>query len=64
MAQGRATTRLEMVREILRARGIAISDQGFAVVSEIDVTSNDAVARAALGCNDEANFLARLGRCR
>ena len=64
VAQGRATTRLEMVREILRARGIAVSDQGLAVVSEIDVTSDDAVVSAALACNDEADFVARLRRLR
>ena len=33
VAQGRATTRLEMVREILRARGIVVSDQGLARVT-------------------------------
>ena len=62
--QSRAATRLEMVREILRARGIAVSDQGLASVPEIDVTSDDAVVRAALACNDEADFLARLRRRR
>ncbi len=64
VAQGRTTTRLEMVRQILRARGIAVSDQGLAGVPEIDVTSDDAVVRAALACNDEADFLARLRRRR
>ncbi|MDD9979760.1 MAG: hypothetical protein OXU81_00095, partial [Gammaproteobacteria bacterium] len=64
VAQGRTTTRLEMVREILRARGIAVSDQGLARVPEIDVTSDDAVVRTALACNDEADFLARLRRRR
>ena len=63
-AEGRAATRLEMVREILRARGIVVSDQGLAGVPEIDVTSDDAVVRAALACNDEADFLARLRRRR
>ena len=62
VAQGRAATRLEMVREILRARGIAVSDQGLARVPEIDVTSDDEIVRAALACNDEADFLARLRR--
>ncbi|MCY4507849.1 MAG: Uma2 family endonuclease, partial [Acidobacteria bacterium] len=62
--QSRAEGRLGMVREILRARGIAVSDQGLAVVSEIDVTSDDAVVSAALACNDEADFVARLRRLR
>ena len=62
VAQGRAATRLEMVREILRARGIVVSDRDLASVPEIDVTSDDVVVRAALACNDEADFLARLRR--
>ena len=60
----RRQVRLEMVRKILRARGIAVSDQGLAHVPEIDVTSDDAVVRAALACNDEADFLSRLRRRR
>ena len=54
----------EMVCEILRARGIAVSDQGLARLPEIDVTSDDAVVRAALACNDETDFLSRLRRRR
>ena len=53
-----------MVREILRVRGIAVSDQGLAHVPEIDETSDDAVVCAALACNDEADFLAELRRRR
>ncbi len=60
VAQGRAATRLEMVREILRARGVAVSDLGLAGMPEIDVTSDDALVGAALACHDEADFLARL----
>ena len=56
----RRQARLKMVWEILRARGIAVSDEGFARVTEVDLTSDDGVARAALACNDEADFLARL----
>ena len=61
---GRAATRLEMAREILRARGIVVSDQGLARVPEIDVASGDAVVGAALACNDEADFMTRLRRRR
>ena len=64
VAQGRAAVRLEMVRGILRARGIAVSDQGLASAPEIGATSDDAVVRAALACNDEADFLERLRRRR
>ena len=53
-----------MVREILRARGIMVSDQGLARVTEVDLTSDDAMAGAALACNDEADLLGRLGRRR
>ena len=42
--------RLEMVREILGARGIVVSDQGLARVPEIDVTSDDAVVRPPCRC--------------
>ena len=52
-----------MVREILRARGLAVSDQGLARVPEIGATSDAAVVRAALACHDEADFL-RLARRR
>ena len=64
VARGRATTRLEMVREILRARGIVVSERGLARVTQIDASSDDPVVRAALACNDEADFLARLRRRR
>ena len=60
----RRQVRLEMVRQILRVRGIAVWDQGLAGVPEIDVTSDDAVVRAALACNDEGDLLARLRRPR
>ena len=63
--QGRAEgVALGMVREILRVRGIAVSDQVLAHVAQSGVTSADAVVRAAVTCNDEADFLARLRRLR
>ncbi len=64
VALGRAATRLEMVREILETRGIILSDPGLAHLSEIDVTSGDALVRAAIACDDETDFLARLRRRR
>ena len=56
----RRQIRLEMVRGILRTRDVVVSDQVLARVPNIDVTSEDAVIRAALACNDEADFLVRL----
>ena len=53
---------LGMVRAILRARGIAVSEQGLGRVPEIDATPVDAVVCPALACDDEADFLARLRR--
>lgn len=41
---------------------IAVSDQDLGRVPEIDATPVDAVVRAALACDDEADFLARLRR--
>ena len=61
-AQGRAAARLQMVREMLRARGIAVSDENLAYLSALDAASDDAVVRAALACNGEADFIARLRR--
>ena len=54
--------RLEMIRDILRARSIKVSDHGLARAAAIDVVSDGAVLRAALACHDEADFLARLRR--
>ncbi len=64
MAQDRAAIRLEMVREILWARGIVVSERGLARVAAVDVTPDDAAVRAALACHDEADFLAWLRRHR
>ena len=61
-AEGRAAARLQMVREMLRARGIAVSDESLADLSALDAASDDAVVRAALACNGEADFFARLRR--
>ena len=59
-AQGRAAARLEMVREMLRARGIAPSDESPAQLSALDAASDEAIVRAALACNGAADFFARL----
>ena len=56
--QGRA----EIVREILRTRGIALSDTTLARLLERGAVSDEAVVRAALACDDDADFAARLRR--
>ena len=42
--------------------GVVVSDQALTRVTEIDLTSDDAVAQAALDCDDETDFFARLRR--
>ena len=59
-AQGRAAGRLEAVREILRTRGIVITDENLATLPESDDPAGGGLVRAALACTDEADFLARL----
>ena len=57
-AQGRA----RMVRQILQSRGIAVSE-GFSADAEAFATASEAaLLAAALGCADEADFLAALRR--
>ena len=60
VAQGRAAARLEVVREILRTRGIVVTDESLAGLPESDDPSGGDLVRAALACTDEADFLARL----
>lgn len=55
----RAAARAEAIGEILRARGIAFSDDAFSRLSERGAISDHAI-RAALECDDEADFEARL----
>ena len=51
-------------RQILRTRGIAVS-AGFAAEAEaFAAASEEALLTAALGCADEADFLAALRRLR
>ena len=57
-AGGRVEARLGMVRQMLRSRGVGVSD-GFptGLLSEC---SEDTIVAAALACESEADFLARL----
>ena len=58
--EGATATRRELVREILRTRGIAVSDARLARLPQPGAVSDDEVVRAALACDDEADFEARL----
>ncbi len=59
-SQGRTAARVEMVREMLRARAIALSDENLAQLPALEAASDEALVRAALACNGAADFFARL----
>ena len=63
-AEGRADARTRMVREVLRSRGLAVSARLSAATEAVAAASEDALLAAALGCADEAEFLAALRRSR
>jgi len=56
-AQGHAAACVDMVRAILRNRGVDVSDRLAARIAEADP---DALVAAALACRDEADLIARL----
>ena len=62
--EGRAEARAQMVREILRSRGIEVSARFSAAAEAFAAASEEALLAAALGCADEADFLAALRRAR
>ena len=63
-AEGRAEARAQMVRQILRSRGIAVSARFDTATEAFAAASEEALLRAALGCTDEADFIAALRRPR
>ena len=63
-AEGRAEARARMVRQLLRSRGIALSSRFSAAEDAVAAASEEALLTAALGCADEAEFLATLRRSR
>ena len=63
-AAGRAEARAQMVRQILRSRGIAVSARFDTATEALAAASEKALLTAALGCTDEADFLAALRRSR
>ena len=62
--EGRAEARAQMVREILRSRGIEVSARLSPDAEAFAAASEEALLAAALGCADEAHFLAALRRSR
>ena len=63
-AEGRTAGRADMVRQVLRSRGIEVSD-GFPGDTEAFSVASEAVLLAtALACADEAGFLAALAQSR
>ena len=61
---GRAEGRAEMVRQILRSRGIEVSAKFDTAAEAFAAASGEALLAAAVGCADEADFLAALRRSR
>ena len=55
-----AESRVKMARQILRSRGIEVSAGFPAGVPALHESSDDAVATAALACDSEEDFQARL----
>ena len=63
-AEGRAEARAQMVRQILRSRGIEVSARFDTATEAFAAASEEALLAAALGCVDEADFIAALRRPR
>ena len=63
-AEGRAATRAEMARQILLSRGIEVTTEFRADAESFAAVSEKALLAAALGCADEADFIAALRRAR
>ena len=62
--QGFEQGRAQMVRQILRSRGIAVSARFATDTEAFAAASEEALLAAALGCADEADFIAALRRLR
>ena len=63
-AAGRTEGRAQMVRQILRSRGIEVSARFPTATEAFAAASEEALLAAALGCADEAEFLVALRRAR
>ena len=60
-AEGRTEVRARMVREMLLARGIELSEGFLADPTTLAELPESAIVAAALACGDERDFLLRLG---
>ena len=63
-AAGIAEGRAQMVRQILQSRGVAVSTRFSTAAEAVAAASEEALLAAALGCADEAEFLAAVRRSR
>ena len=63
-AAGIAEGRAQMVRQILQSRGVAVSARFSTAAEAVAAASEEALLAAALGCADEAEFLAAVRRSR
>ena len=62
IAEGRTESQARMVRELLLARGIKLSEGFLADPAALAELPESAIAAAALACDGERDFLLRLGR--
>ena len=62
LAEGEAESRARMMRHVLRLRGIGVSEGFPADLPAFHESSGEAVVTAALACESEEDFLARLRR--
>ena len=60
--EGRAEARAAMVRQILRSRGIEVSEEFPVAAAAFAAASEDALLSAAFACADQVEFLAALAR--
>ena len=61
-AEGGTESRARMVREVLLARGIELSEEFLADPSALAELPESAIVAAALACDSERDFLLRLSR--
>ena len=61
-AEGERNAQTRMVRQILRSRGLEVSEDFPAGAAAFAASSDEAIAAAALACSSERDFLARLDR--
>ena len=64
LAEGRAEGRVAMVRQMLLSRGVAISEAFPANVPGFAESPEAAIVSAALACDGERDFHARITRIR